>query len=424
MKKIIVFSAACAALSAFGQSQSTLPYGNFGLDYACSAINSANAKLESETGASFFFDYYAVLLGNPYGGDQQGTNYTAEMLFGLNFDLEKQIGWRGGSFTISGAYDSGANLSNKIGNYFTVSESFVTNGALFYELYFSQQIESSIGAFTVDFGRISMSDTFIAMPFMGNLVSGGIDDAPASVFSNTPFTSSPTATWGVSVQYSPTEQTALAAGLYQAPQKLASSDWNGTQFGIHSNDGYMAMFQAQWSPEFFRKCENGNPIDGTGLAGIYQVGGYFFGGYDGVADFSGGNKSSGYGFWAQAWQMFWRDENLSQRYAGAWVGVQYSPVMSTATMPLMLYAGVQLQGFIPTRTQDAFYFSWLYGSFNSDYGAGAYSATYEMAVEATYVIVLNENISIQPDMQYIFRPNGNDDIDDALVLGAQLVVSF
>ena len=61
---------------------------------------------------------------------------------------------------------------------------------------------------------------------------------------------------------------------------------------------------------------------------------------------------------------------------------------------------------------------------NSDYGAGAYSATYEMAVEATYVIVLNENISIQPDMQYIFRPNGNDDIDDALVLGAQLVVSF
>ena len=123
MKKIIVFSAACAALSAFGQSQSTLPYGNFGLDCACSAINSANAKLESETGASFFFDYYAVLLGNPYGGDQQGTNYTAEMLFGLNFDLEKQIGWRGGSFTISGAYDSGANLSDKIGNYFTVSES-------------------------------------------------------------------------------------------------------------------------------------------------------------------------------------------------------------------------------------------------------------------------------------------------------------
>ena len=47
-----------------------------------------------------------------------------------------------------------------------------------------------------------------------------------------------------------------------------------------------------------------------------------------------------------------------------------------------------------------------------------------MVVEATYVIQLNENISIQPDFQYIFRPNGNSVIDDALVIGGQLIVSF
>ena len=45
-------------------------------------------------------------------------------------------------------------------------------------------------------------------------------------------------------------------------------------------------------------------------------------------------------------------------------------------------------------------------------------------IEITYVMQLNENVSIQPDFQYIMRPYGNSGIDDALVVGGQLVVSF
>ena len=108
-KKLIPLCASCAAAFA-AQAESAdaaLPFGNLGLDCAAAQIESANSSLESLTGVKFFFDYYSVLVGNPYGGAEQGANYTGEMIFGLDFDLEKQIGWKGGSFTISGAYSSG-----------------------------------------------------------------------------------------------------------------------------------------------------------------------------------------------------------------------------------------------------------------------------------------------------------------------------
>ena len=137
MKKFATSCALCALLAAAEAADVSLPYGNAGLDYK---INSADSDLQEQTGVSFFFDYYSVLVSNPYGGAAQGTNYTGEMLFGLDFDLEKQIGWKGGAFTISGAYSTGANLSDKIGNFFTASESYVTNGAAFYEMYFTQRL--------------------------------------------------------------------------------------------------------------------------------------------------------------------------------------------------------------------------------------------------------------------------------------------
>lgn len=432
MKKLTLMYASCALASASFAAAADdymIPYGNFGLNYASNEINNANTKLQNETGVSFFFDYYAVLVSNPYGGIQQGTDYTAEMLFGLNFDLEQQIGWKGGGFTISGAYCTGNNLSDKIGNFFTASESYVTNGAAFYEMYFTQTLNTDFGSFAVNFGRMSMSDVFMSLPVMGYLVSGGIDSTPEAIFSNAPFTSSPQATWGINGQYSPIEEITLSAGLYQTPQSLYDANWNGTEFGIHADDGYMMLYQAAWSPEFFKQTDkNGNEISNTGLNGLYQIGGYFFGGFDGLTNYNGGTRSNGYGFWLQGQQMVWRDPNALYRYVSVWAGAQYAPVQSISTMPWMVYGGVQLQGFVPKRSQDGFYFSCLYGSFNSNYGYGespaSYSATYEMVVEATYVIQLNENISIQPDFQYIFRPNGNSDNDDALVIGGQLIVSF
>ena len=108
-----------------------------------------------------------------------------------------------------------------------------------------------------------------------------------------------------------------------------------------------------------------------------------------------------------------------------WAGAQYAPVTSVQQMTWMAYAGLQFQGFVPYRPNDGIYISWLSGWFSNAYSNSQQNgASYESVVEATYVFQLNNNISIQPDFQYIMRPYGNTNIDDAMVIGTQLLVSF
>ncbi len=116
--------------------------------------------------------------------------------------LKKSMNWKGATFVISGAYNAGDNLSNKIGNFFTASESSVTDGAIFYELYLAQTFNLAWDdTMKIRLGRMSMSDTFASLPVFGYIVSGGLDSTPEAIFSNSPFTSSPIATWGMIAQY-------------------------------------------------------------------------------------------------------------------------------------------------------------------------------------------------------------------------------
>lgn len=401
-----------------GESQLNIPFGAFGLEYACNAINQANAKMRADTGVGFFYDYYGVVAGVASGGASGGTNYTSEMIFGLDFDFEKIASIKGLSFTISGAYNTGANLSNRVGNFFTIAESYVTNGAMFYEMYLTQNIEINDDySVSVNIGRMSMSDVFMSLPSFGYLVSGGIDNVPEAVFYNSPFTSSPLATWGVNAVISMPENLQMAFGAYQIPLDINSPNWNGTNFSISSDDAYMLMWQLQWSPQF--SCSSG-----AKLSGVYQIGAYYYGGYT-QEKFLGGQRGNAYGFYIQGQQQVWVDEDNPNRYVSVWAGAQFAPVESICIMPFMFYAGVQFQGFVPMRENDGLFISWVGGWFSDQYADKfSYDCTCEHVIEATYVISITENISIQPDIQYIIRPYGNPNIDNALVLAGQLIVSF
>ena len=420
--KIAAFSACAAAFSASAQesqdAQVNLPYGNFGLNYLSDRVSKAQNDLYGETGLNFFFDYYATLLANPYGGESQATNYNHIMIYGLTADMQKIAGWKGAKFVVSGAYNAGGNLSNSIGNFFSVSEASVTAGGMFYEMYLAQTVNLPWDdTFKVRLGRMSMGDTFCSLPAFGYLVSGGIDANPEAIFSNSPFTGSTIATWGITAQYSTVENLSFAVGLYQVPKNINSAGWNGTNFTINSNDGYMMLAQATWSPTLFG--------EDSGLSGVYQIGGYYYGGYDMQEFASSGFRSNAYGFYIQGQQTVWVKDGNPNNYVAVWAGAQYAPVTSVQQMTWMAYAGLQFQGFVPYRPNDGIYISWLSGWFSNAYSNSQQNgASYESVVEATYVFQLNNNISIQPDFQYIMRPYGNTNIDDAMVIGTQLLVSF
>jgi porin len=56
--------------------------------------------------------------------------------------------------------------------------------------------------------------------------------------------------------------------------------------------------------------------------------------------------------------------------------------------------------------------------------AGLVGASAEMALEVTYQAQITQWLSVQPDLQYIIHPGGNQDLNNALVLGCRVTVTF
>ncbi len=389
-----------------------------------------------DAGVKPFVTYYGVFQGNPAGGLEQSASWSQELVFGAAFDLEKLFKLPGASLIVSGADAAGSNLSDDIGNIFTASQAYVTPTMMFYELYWQQSLFDNALEFRL--GRISSGDTFAALPAFALQVNGGINGNPLSVFLNSEFTASPDATWGAYAKYNPTSDTYVAAGIYQATERLGVTAYHGLDFSIRPNDGVLILGEAGWTPTFAQDSAPAGK-DGksaappassasSGLPGTY-VAGIYYSNLPEEEFLGSGTQQNSYGFYALAQQMLWRSAANPNISLSLWGGATGNPQPETATMPVMGFAGAIWQGLIPGRDQDQALFSFLIGGLSGDY-ADAYATlgygrpTTESVLEWSYIVQLTPNLTVQPDIQYVLRPGGTGNIGDALILGVQVGASF
>jgi porin len=165
-----------------------------------------------------------------------------------------------------------------------------------------------------------------------------------------------------------------------------------------------------------------------GLPGHYWMGGYYstwtysqFGSTQG--------QPGAYGLYWRFDQMLYRMDPCKDTGLTAWSAFVLSPQQNTAKVPFQYNGGLVYTGMIPARPRDISIFGLAYGNFSSNYAQanqaslGGY-ATYELAYEFGYRINLTKFAYIQPDAQWIINPGGTGSIPNALVLGAQIGVTF
>ena len=384
-----------------------------------------------------FLAYYGVYQGNPVGGiQQQRTAYSHTLLFGTGLNFDKLIGVPGGSLTISGAEAEGKNLSNYIGNINTVSEAFVTpHTVLFYELYWKQMLfEDKVELLL---GRMTPEDQFASVSAFGLQVSGGINGNPTSILFNAPFNDSPNASWGASAKIHVRKEIYVEGGIFQASDRLGKLSNHGLDFTIRSNDGELVMWQVGWQPTFCASPErtvfddnaNQSLVDGNlGLAGDYILGGYYSNFK--FPELKGSSiQHNAYGFYAIGQQMVWRSGADPSTNFSVWGGLTFSPQQDISLLPLMGFAGTIWQGFIPRRDRDQLLLTYLVSGFSRNYAdsvvaRGGKRPRAEQVLEASYAIYLTNNYTIQPDIQYVIRPNGTNEAKNALVIGIQFIANF
>jgi len=382
-------------------------------------INAQSAKINNDYGVALIFDYEADVLGNPTGGLTRGVAYSQTILYGCTLDLEKIAHIKGASFTLTGLTTGASNLSNKIGNVFTAAQTFVGNGTYLYQAYWQQLLCDN--NLQIQAGRLN-TNTFASLPAFGLQVSGGVNGNPTSLFVNTNFLSEPYSIWGANATATVSEQYYVAGGLYQASDDPGKN--HGLDFSFTDNTtGLFMMAETGWTPTFGAVTK-----EDPGLPGVYKVGGYsstapyqYFNG--------NGTENFTYGFYGMGQQMVWRNAANPNNNFSLWGGMTYSPQDDVAEMTLMGFGGFVWQGLIPNRDQDQLLGAVMVGNFSAPYAQASYtpaagSPTCETVLDFSYVITINKNFFIQPDIQYIIRPGGLTSTQNALVIGVQFGLSL
>ena len=405
-----------------------------------------------DSGVEVSANYTNNIAGNPVGGTSAGFTYTDNISFGVALDFGKLAGWQGLTLTVSGLNRAGSSLSQEnVGNQFTVQQVFGGQTAMFYALVLEQTLLND--KINLKAGRFSTGDDFASSPIYWLYMNNGIDGNPQALPVNTQFSAYPWAVWAARVRFNPTPEWNAMFGAYQVSDRVFDRAYHGLDWSIRSNDGVLMIGQVGWTPEFFKKpvtvdsvpdgksvATGKSVVDGKSMKSVVPrtemkglPGHYWFGAYYSPWQFaqfgSEETAANSYGFYWHADQMVWQEAPGSDQGLTLWSAFVLSPQQNIAKLPFQANAGIVYKGLIPTRDDDFAVLGFVYGKFSRNYArtveaAGDGYPQYEIVLEAAYRINITKFAYFQPDIQWVINPGGTGNIPNALVLGAQMGVTF
>ncbi|MEY2561120.1 MAG: porin [Verrucomicrobiota bacterium] len=384
------------------------------------------------SGIEVFGFYNSIYNGNVSGGIHPGhATYVDDAWLGFKFDLEKLVNWKGGLFVVSGINRNGDDLTTKyVGSIFSTQQSVGGQRPFLYQVYLQQKFLDN--RLTAKLGRFSASDDFNGSPLYGYSVNNGIDGDIRNVLFDTRFSAYPFAVWAAVVLYDPTPAFNVKLGVFQTSDDMFENDDNGLNWGIEGSDGYTAIVQVGWSPQFWKAPvpirEGGDAVVMKGLPGHYWIG-FTYSEWDLYRRFEGGFKDRSYGFYAHADQMIYQETPGSDQGLIAFVASGYYPQTEIAIVPFQVNAGLNYKGLFPCRARDRTMLHFIYGDLSRDYARcvrrpGSALAESEKVVELAHRFQLTPWSYFQPDIQYVIDPGGTGDIPNVLVIGAQMGFTF
>jgi porin len=361
--------------------------------------------------------YTAQFMGNPSGGESTGFTYAGTFELLVHWNIGRLLPVEGLSLVVGAAWSTGRSLSaDEIGNVFTVQSAYTTvdgatNSVTLGPLYLHQRLFDD--KLILAAGRLSPGDTFATMPVLNNYVNGGINAVPGSLGTNIPSFAAypPGLQWGAQALYNLSPALQIEAGVFNASGRSAAGANGGTDFSLGGDGvGVLSVVQVTYLNRGL-----------ASLPGFYAVGGmYDSSRFSRVSD-AGGSETGNAGVYAMFQQMVYRDGGPgSQQGLTLWGEVAMTPRQSVSPLPWFGGGGLSYQGLVPGRESDVASLGVIHGAFSRDLRG----TTAETVVEANYQLFLTGGLSIMPDLQYVIRPGGDRSIKNALLLGAQVSISF
>jgi len=383
----------------------------------------------------FAFDN-SIFNGNVSGGiHPDHATIVNDAYVGLKLDLEKLVAWKGGLFVISGIDRAGEDLTNKyVGSIYSVQQMVGGQRPFLYQVYLQQKLADS--RVTLKLGRFSASDDFNASPFYGYSLNNGINGYIRNVLFDTRFSAYPFPVWAAAFFYDPTPEFNLKLGVFQTSERMFDNTQHGLDWSIRGEDGYTAIFQMGWAPEFWKQPVSLGQSDGKGTAetvmrgmpGHYHIG-MSFSQWDFYPRFLGGLEDHSYGFYVHGDQMVYQEEPGGDQGLYLFLASGYYPQTQISIVPFQINFGLNYKGFFPGRNDDRTILHFIYGHLSNDYARSVQAprgnhAESEKVLEFGHRFQVTKWSYFQPDLQYVIDPGGTGDIPDAVVIGWQMGITF
>jgi porin len=166
------------------------------------------------------------------------------------------------------------------------------------------------------------------------------------------------------------------------------------------------------------------------LPGVYKIGGFYMNGdYQDISKTDNSTVDGNAMLWLLADQAFYREAPGSGQGLSGFGVLVFSLKDKANTMDNYFSTGLLYTGLFDSRSKDVTGVAISVGSYSNELNKardslGLKDQDNEAVIEVNHKFVLTRGISITPDIQYVIRPAGTGNIDDALLLGGRLSIQF
>jgi porin len=371
----------------------------------------------SDGGVEVFGWYMMAFQGNPVGGAQQDFEATGLNDFGLDLDLERLCGLDDLSARISGSWTWGPNLTDDVGATIPVNAVYSGPGWRFFEMYFEKwMLDDTV---SLRAGRLAIGWEYgLDYDFFTQYLSAAYRLNVGSLGLNSPnFSLIPYANWGARLKWQPNDNWQFKASFMNGyPRDFADAKYGGFQWDFRPDEGSFWIGESvyRWQATDEQRAASGR------LPGQFKFGGYFdTGQYDHIDGSL--RKASGLGsLYAIVRQKIWEPEPLSHKGVHLWTAFSYAWEDEIATFPYYWNGGVVWQGPLGLREEDTVALGFARGWYSDSLP----SQSTETVLECAYNWYVNDVLMLTPNLQYVVKPGGTGDIDDALILGLLTYITY
>ena len=332
---------------------------------------------------SFEASYTGDWAHNLSGGLQQGNRYLGLANIMVEFCTEKAGLLKGGSLFINAASTHGGEPSAELfGDFQVISNIEAGNLTYLHELWYRQEL----GNTALTLGLQDLNSTFVtgkaATLFLNS--SFGI---PSTLASNLPVPIFPLTALGIQVQHQINDRIGIAAAVFDGLPEDFSTNPNNIRWRLHKDDGYLAIAELTlYNPSETHK-------------GTWKTGVYYHNEHsvtlieEGIPTTTGHPEN--YGFYLAGDTHLHTDAN--GRTLSTFAQASVSPKAKNENH-YYLGGGLCYSGLISQLTDDHLGLAVAHAGF---------TGSSETAIELTYRAGITGNFFIQPNLQYVVNPSGD-----------------